>query len=673
MCRCSGASDSIKHNKGKPLTTTMQKSLLAGVVFALTAASTSAGVPYPTRHTPAAVDLGAVSGSAAQATRTVTVALKLRDPAAAEAALKSVYDPASAQFHHFMTPEQFKTRFAPSEADVARVSTTLATYGLKVTRASSTTLHATGSAAQLQHAFSTSLHTYEVAAHDQHAGYVYAGPSHPATLPAATASLVHGVFGLSDKPVFRPHVHQASTAVRGGVHAVADPQQAPLTANAPGEYTVADFAQHYNVTPLYKQGIDGKGRTLGIATLASFTPSDAYAYWSAIGLHVNPNRISVVNVDGGPGAPSDASGSIETTLDVEQSGGLAPGAKIIVYQAPNTTQGFIDLFATAIDANAADSISVSWGNWEWFNTLENAPVIDPVSGATVSSLQALHELFVQAALQGQSMFSAAGDSGAYDVNGGGQTPPAFSLALSVDSPASDPAITAAGGTTLPTNQVLTLANGGPSFPIVVKHEQVWSWDYLEPLCTYLQQSPIDCGIFPVGGGGGVSVEFRTPWYQGPGLPGVERSQPGQSFIEYLPAPAVDYYDLPAHFAGRNVPDVSANADPFTGYQVYYTSDKTGFGIATGYGGTSFVAPELNGVAILIDEYVNGRVGLLNGPLYNLARGTGYMGRHPILTAIRYGNNDFYYGSKGYNPGAGLGVIDVTQLAEALGAYSWPAF
>ena len=137
------------------------------------------------------------------------------------------------------------------------------------------------------------------------------------------------------------------------------------------------------------------------------------------------------------------------------------------------------------------------------------------------------------------------------------------------------------------------------------------------------------------------------------------------------APAVDYYDLPAHFPGRNVPDISANADPFTGYQIYYTSDQNGFGIIQGYGGTSFVAPELNGVAILIDEYVHGRVGLLNGPLYNLARGTGYHGSHPILKAVKYGNNDFYYGSAGYNPGAGLGVIDVTILAESLGAYRWP--
>src|SRR5208282_2200952 len=101
-------------------------------------------------------------------------------------------------------------------------------------------------------------------------------------------------------------------------------------------------------------------------------------------------RVSIVNVDGGPGAPSDASGSLETTIDTEQSGGIAPGAKIIVYQAPNTNQGFADIFAAAVDANEAETLSMSWGSWEWFDNLENSPVTDPITGKTVSALQAAH-------------------------------------------------------------------------------------------------------------------------------------------------------------------------------------------------------------------------------------------------------------------------------------------
>src|SRR5262249_18009076 len=155
--------------------------------------------------------------------------------------------------------------------------------------------------------------------------------------------------------------------------------------------------------------------------------------WSSLNLTVDPNRLTVVNVDGGPGPPSDASDSFETTGDVEQSGGVAPGAKIIVYQAPNGSSGFLDAFAAAIQGNKADSISVSWGLWEGFESSlnPNASVTDPFSGQVVTFVQAAHELFVLAALQGQSLFAAAGDDGAYDTLQQ-LPPPAFNFPLSVD-------------------------------------------------------------------------------------------------------------------------------------------------------------------------------------------------------------------------------------------------
>ena len=80
----------------------------------------------------------------------------------------------------------------------------------------------------------------------------------------------------------------------------------------------------YDVNPLIEKGVNGTGRTIGIVTLASFTTSDVFFYWNSLGLKVNPNRISIVNVDGGSGPPSDAAGSDETAVDVAQSGGIAP-------------------------------------------------------------------------------------------------------------------------------------------------------------------------------------------------------------------------------------------------------------------------------------------------------------------------------------------------------------
>jgi subtilase family serine protease len=224
---------------------------------------------------------------------------------------------------------------------------------------------------------------------------------------------------------------------------------------------VLDLAARYNINPLYQQGIMGHGRTIGIVTLASFTPSDAFAYWSSLNLNVDPNRLTVVNIDGGPGAPSDASDSGETTVDVEQSGGLAPDARIIVYQAPNTLY-----------------------------------------------------------------------------------------------------------------QLLTA--------------------------------------------------------------GVQTSQPGQTWSEVDTTPAQTLFVFPAHFRGRNLPDVSLNADPLTGYIVFYTSDVTGFAVLHSIGGTSFVGPQLAGITALLAQNAGHRLGLLNPLLYGLAALGGTEGPGAVLNTISTG-------------------------------------
>jgi kumamolisin len=93
---------------------------------------------------------------------------------------------------------------------------------------------------------------------------------------------------------------------------------------------------------------------------------------------------------------------------------------------------------------------------------------------------------------------------------------------------------------------------------------------------------------------------------------------------------------------------------------------SGFGVDIYEGGTSFAAPQLNGVRALLNQYVNQRVGLLNPVLHELARsGEAYGGWHPPLHAIAYGDNWFYRGSNGYNLGAGLGTIDVANFAETI--------
>jgi kumamolisin len=622
-----------------------------------------------------AVDRGALDG---RTPISVTIALELPGLNEAERLQQALYTPGDAQFHKFLTADQFVARFAPTDADIAKVAAALAKYGLAMEKTTATTLKVTGLAADMERAFSVSLHTYEVAQHDNIAGYTYHAPLSRPTIPTEISGAVIAVVGLDNSPVAHPHLRSVS-----GLKHARFPMVPHKTSGIPfGFLTVADFARDYDVNPLYKKGVTGSGRTIGVLTLAAFTPSDAYVYWEAVGLKVDSNRIKIVNIDGGPGAPSDASGSDETTLDVEQSGGVAPGANIIVYQAPNTNQGFLDLFAAATDANFVDTFSTSWGEWEWLDNLELSPVTDPITGKTVSFYEATHELLLRASIQGQSAFAASSDGGAYDVLDSLPCSPPYSptvvsscsAALSVDYPGSDPLITAGGGTTLPGLQELCLNAQctPPYYDLIIPHERVWGWDYLEGSCIAIGvPDPIECGIFPVGSGGGVSVVFSLPLYQF-GISGTEFSQPGQAFYaasdtaEYLGVPPGLIYAFPPFYPGRNLPDVSFNADPDTGYDIYYTSNVEGFIIETFVGGTSFVAPQLNGVTALLSQSVNQRIGLLNNSLYPLAlTGQAWAGPNAPLKAIAYGDNWFYYGSNGYNLGAGLGTLDVANFAEVL--------
>ncbi|MBV9583715.1 MAG: peptidase S53, partial [Alphaproteobacteria bacterium] len=127
-------------------------------------------------------------------------------------------------------------------------------------------------------------------------------------------------------------------------------------------------------------------------------------------------------------------------------------------------------------------------------------------------------------------------------------------------------------------------------------------------------------------------------------------------------PPTALFVLPAQFAGRNVPDVSFNADPLTGYAILYTSDVNGFEVESFMGGGSFVAPQLNGIAALLVQNAGHRLGFLNPLLYGLAPG-GSHGPNAALNTISAGDNWFYSGRNGYSPAAGLGTLNVTNLAR----------
>lgn len=622
--------------------------IAAAALAALMGATGAQAVPYPTADMPAARDLGA----AGDASVSVLVALKGRDEAGLQKLVAQLHTPGDPQFRHFLTPAQYHARFDAKPEAVAAVTAYFQAQGLTVRAQEGGFLEVSGPARAHEKAFGVTLHQWEVPAHGRHAAIrFHASSGSPKIASASVAALVDAVVGLDGQPRYAPRLQHAHPMVQRAPAARA--MAAGQTLNAPGAWTVNDLAAWYDVNPLYAAGYHGEGRTIGIVTLASFTPSDAYHYWSDVGLTVDPDRIRVEDVAGGPGAPSDAGGSSETTLDVEQAGGLAPAAKIIVYQAPNTDKAFLTAFAHAVDQNVADTISVSWGGFEWFDTLTRPHG----RYGDRTYLRAFDKVFLQAAVQGQSLFAAQGDAGAYEVNRA-LTLPQYTPTLSVGAPAASPWITSAGGTTLP--GTMTFSTGDV---VTIDKEQAWGWSYLTPVCQHLGYDPVSCGIFPVGTGGGVSSFHALPSYQ-KNVPGMRVTEAGQSLVDTTTG--TDYVDLPAGFAGRNVPDVSLNADPETGYVVEYTSDTTGFGVSGYGGGTSFVAPQLNGIAAVVGQRLGGRLGLLNFPLYEMAKHkSAWHGTMHPFNDVKAGDNWFYTGVPGYDNASGVGTLDVANFAEVL--------
>src|SRR5690242_10342217 len=589
-----------------------------------------------------AVDLGlAASSQPANA----TLILKLRNEAQLENLIRQTVTPGNPNYHRFLTTRQFAERFGATDRQIASVQAYLKKQGLRgEVLDNRMVIRVQGTLAQLGQAFGTSIHTFR----DADSGRTFHRPTRPVALPAALAGTVNVVSGLSNEHQYVSHrigtPKLLSTTTTFAPQALqpnlrAAPNGNPTATGVPGNYTVGDVADLYNINPLYDRGVTGKGSTIGIVTLSNFYPEDAQAYWDGIGLVTKPHRITQVHVNGG-GAFDGGSG--ETSLDVEQSGGLAPKANIIVYDAPNTSGDFVAAFAQAVSDNCADSISTSWGLPEIYNfaalNVDGASVTDTTD---VGNLRAFHQVFLEAAVQGQSIFAASGDSGAYDtVRSLGHDQ--FSAPLTVDSPASDPYMTAAGGTTVPYSFSFS---GGPVESI--KRESVWGWDYIQNYFdTNFGPGLID--LFSTGGGGGVSVYWHTPVYQW-FTHGIRTSEKHQELTFNDPqAGPTTLLKLPGHFRGRNVPDISLNADPETGYIVVSTVDG---GVINGYGGTSFVAPQLNGISALLTQSLGHRVGFWNPQVYFLQNVFGY-GKYSAFNSVRDGDNWFYYGKPHYTPGAG---------------------
>ena len=570
----------------------------------------------------------------------------------------------------FDSVRQFASEYGQTSDVVSALTSYLASFGITTTvYPGNVDVSASGTAGEFDAALSVTQENFHVPAQHGAGGYkvpaqtVYSATGAP-DLPYRIAHDVLAVLGLTNYAPFASHAIHLSTGVTA--------TSSSASGDQPGDFLPADFAANYGLDPLYKKA-NGSGETIGIVTLAAVDPGAPQYFWKHIA-HVSATgrTLTVDNVDGGPGAPSDAVGSGETDLDLEQSGALAPGANVIDYQAPNSDPGFIDAFFTAASKNTADTLSTSWGESE---TILAASVVE--GSETAAYQAAFDEAFLELADQGQSVFDAAGDAGAYDAFDDIGT-----TNLSVDTPADSPYATASGGTTLPLTATFTGPDG--SATVTVPNQRAWGWDYLWSATaatsdeTYAQAAEANIG----GGGGGFSAMEPEPSYQTQvsgtsNYHGVQYLTP----IDYEPVASGTFLFEPTDWNvtsspalvagigfGRAVPDVSADADPVSGYLLYEPS-FVAIGqpaLQGGWGGTSFIGPQFNGSTAVIDSYLGHRIGLWNPNLYALAAGPD----SPVtpLNQVGTGNDNlFYSGNPGelYNPATGLGVPNLARFASDL--------
>jgi kumamolisin len=355
-----------------------------------------------------------------------------------------------------LTRAEYARTYAADKSDLAKVRRFADAFGLKVQSESRErrTIVLTGSVTAMQKAFGVQLKLATV--NDT----TYRVREGEIQLPASLAGIVIAVLGLDNRPQAKPHFRVLKGSAARASAAL------PATRATNTSFTPVQVAQLYQFPTT-----SAAGQTIGIIELGGgFRTADISAYFKS--LSQTPPTVIAVSVDSGKNSPSDPNGADgEVMLDIEVAGAVAPGAKIVVYFAPNTDQGFIDAISTAVHdtTHKPSVISISWGG--------------PESSWTQQSMTALDQACQSAAALGITITAASGDNGSSDgVTTGG---------AHVDFPASSPHVLACGGTKL-------LGSAAS-----ITSEVVWNESAANEGAT----------------GGGVSATFPLPtWQANAGVP-----------------------------------------------------------------------------------------------------------------------------------------------------------
>ncbi|MGA3148936.1 MAG: protease pro-enzyme activation domain-containing protein, partial [Acidimicrobiales bacterium] len=518
------------------------------------------------------------------ATITADVTLDPPHPAALDAFADAVSDPGSAHYRRYLTTRQFAAAFGPRPATLAAVRTWLASAGLEVGPFAPNGLMVpvTGTVATMARAFAVPLEEARLGD-----GRVVRVVTAQPKVPTGLATAVGGVIGLSTVAVARPQVQMGPTMPTTPTADTGTPAR-PAHGSAGTDATQATDAAHAG--PQACAAADGVAASGGWTAqqLASTYDFDSLYAQGRLGVgqrvaifELEPFTstdvttyeacfgvhvpVSTVAVDGGAVGPQSG----EAALDIEAVAGLAPASSVAVYSGPNMGTGPVDTYTAMIDDTSNRVITTSWGECEGAGGIDQA------------QQEYEYRLFQLARIQGQTVFAAAGDAGSSDCY---DPPENANTALSVDDPADQSDVTGVGGTSLTSIVSSRLT------------ETVWN---------------DGAGA----GGGGVSKDFAAPpWQQ---IPEVR-----SAFSVYTCGSAKTEQC-------REVPDVSASADPDHGDVIFFD------GFWQRIGGTSAAAPLWAALTAVANQGCASSAGFLDQRLYAAGAGPS-----PPFNDVTLGNNDF---------------------------------
>jgi subtilase family serine protease len=597
----------------------MAGTLAAGSVFLLGAgaahAATSDVLPG---SKPAWASASADRGSTpAAAPLAVRVYLAGQDPQGLAAYAKSVADPKSSAYRHFLTPAQVQERFGASAEQIAAVKAWLTGAGLTVTGQTEDYIAVQGTTAAVGAALNTSFHEYATSDGTLRA------PTRDASVPAAVRAAILGVTGLSQARTADKPNNSGSTDARDKTTATTTAGGVPYLGTAPcsdyhGQklatslptvngkavpwavcgYTPTQVRGAYGVT---SSGLTGKGVTVAILDAYGLPSMQADANEYAVrhgDKAFRPGQYSEIVTPGQWTDQASCGGADgwagEEALDVESVHGMAPDAKVLYIGANScydtassgvaANGGLLDSLQLVVNHHLADMVSNSWG--ELMHSLDSSgnPVdMDP------TLIKTYEQTFQKGAAEGIGFYFSSGDCS--DDN------PASSCGAGAGSsrgqaeyPTSDPWVTSVGGTSIAisaTNRMLFQTSWQTSSSSLATGGAAWT------PAAYLY-----------GGGGGTSDVFTQPWYQSWSVP----SSLSKTLLNGTPAAS----------AMRVGPDVAAYGDPSTGFLQGYTQalpDGT-----TGYaesriGGTSLAAPTFVGIQADAQQAQGAPIGFANPEIY----------------------------------------------------------